>query len=73
MFMTDFMKSLAHEYWMGYLKKIIVKAFLPWVAYSLMSIIYFTHTLDRDFEDKTGAGPIMWQAGGVIILIFVAL
>ena len=23
--MTDFMKSLAHEYWMGYLKKIIVK------------------------------------------------
>ena len=50
LFQTDFLKSLTHEYWMVYLKKIIVRTLIPWVFYSALCLLYFTHTLQQDFE-----------------------
>ena len=66
------MQSLTHEYWMGYLKKIIRKALLPWVIYSILTLIYFAYTLDEDFLQADETTIIIWQALGGTILIFAA-
>ena len=72
LFQTDFMLSLANEYWMGYLKKIIVKALLPWVTYSVLSLVYFAHTLDQEFEKAEQEEIVKWKALGVSLLILVS-
>ena len=71
LFQTDFMKSLAHEYWMGYLKRIIGFTLIPWIAYSVVSLIYFAYTLDQSFESIDGADLIFWQVVALILLILV--
>ena len=58
------MKSLTHEYWMVYLKKIILRTLIPWVFYSALSLIYFAHTLSEDFESADGAVLIKWHVIG---------
>ena len=72
LFQTDFMQALTQEYWMAYLKKIIPRALLPWVSYSVLSLIYFAHTLDQDFESAEQIEHIIWQGLGAIILILVS-
>ena len=47
LFQTDFIKSLTHEYWMQFLKRIILRTFVPWLCYSTISVVYFTYTLDK--------------------------
>ena len=46
LFQTDFMRSLTHEYWTFYQRKIIYKALIPWILYSVLSLIYFAEVLD---------------------------
>ena len=41
LFQTEFIKSLTNEYWMDYKKKIILRTLIPWVAYSVLSLVYF--------------------------------
>ena len=53
------------------LKKIIKSAFIPWVTYSALSLIYFAHTLNQDFEQAEKAEVMTWQGVGVSILILV--
>ena len=60
LFQTEFMKSLTHEYWMDYLKKIILRTFIPWVAYSVLSLVYFTQTLSDDFSSVDGGEKVLW-------------
>ena len=72
LFQTEFMKSLTHEYWMGYLRKIVLRTFIPWVAYSALSLFYFAKTLDDDFETVDGGEKLFWQVIGVIILILTS-
>ena len=71
LFQTKFMQALTHEYWMQNLRKIVKIAFIPWVIYSALSVIYFAHTLSQDFEDAEKAEVITWHGLGVIILILV--
>ena len=71
LFQTDFMKSLTNEYWMVYLKKIILRTLIPWVIYSALSLVYFAHTLSEDFESADEAVPVKWQLVGVILLILI--
>ena len=71
LFQTNFMHALTHEYWMMNLKKIISRAFIPWVTYSALSLIYFAHTLNQDFEQAERAEVMTWQGVGVSILILV--
>ena len=66
------MLSLANEYWMGYLKTIIKKALLPWIAYSVLSLVYFAHTLDQEFESAEQEEIILWKAVGVSLLTLVS-
>ena len=66
------MLSLANEYWMGYLKTIIKRALLPWIAYSVLSLVYFAHTLDREFESAEQEEITLWTAVGVSLLILVS-
>ena len=66
------MQALTNEYWMLNLKKIIKIAFIPWVIYSFLSLIYFAHTLNEDFEHAERAEFMKWQGLGVFILILVA-
>ena len=54
------MQSLTHEYWMGYLKKIIRKALIPWIIYSILTLIYFAYTLDEDFLQADETTIIIW-------------
>ena len=61
LYMTDFMRSLTHEYWTYYQKKIITRALLPWLAYSIMSFFYFAEVLDPD--------SIFWLFYGMILLL----
>ena len=42
LFTTDLLKSLTHEYWTIYQRKIILRILLPWMIYSMLSILYFT-------------------------------
>ena len=65
------MLSLANEYWMGYLKTIIKRALLPWIAYSVLSLVYFAHTLDQEFEKAEQEEIVKWKALGVSLLILV--
>ena len=70
LFQSDFMQALAHEYWMGYLKKILVRAFIPWVIYSGLSLMYFSHTLRQGFEvEADRKEELKWHVIGAIILI----
>ena len=39
------MRSLTHEYWTHYQRKIIYKALIPWIFYSILSLIYFAEVL----------------------------
>ena len=57
---------------MGYLKNIIKNALLPWVAYSVLSQVYFAHTLDQNFENAEKEEVIIWKAVGVSLLILVS-
>ena len=66
------MLALANEYWMGYLKTIIKRALLPWIAYSVLSLVYFAHTLDREFESAEQEEKTLWTAVGVSLLILVS-
>ena len=71
LFQTDFLKSLTHEYWMVYLKKIIVRTLIPWVFYSALCLLYFTHTLHQNFEMLDSGAKFGWRAVGWTILVLV--
>ena len=71
LFQTEFMKSLTNEYWMDYLKKIILRTLIPWIAYSVLSLVYFARTLNEDFASVDGEELVFWQVVGVIILILI--
>ena len=58
------MKSLTNEYWMVYLKKIILRTLIPWVFHSALSLIYFAQALSEDFESVGGAVLIKWPGIG---------
>ena len=72
LFQTKFMQALNHEHWIENLRKIIKWALIPWVVYSALSLLYFAHTLNQDFEEAERAEVMSWQALGVLILILVA-
>ena len=69
LFQTQFIKSLTHEYWIDYKKKIIFRILIPWVAYSVLSLVYFAQTLNDNFASVDGGEKVFWQNVGVIILI----
>ena len=54
LFQTDFMQALTHEYWYGYLKKILWRCFLPWCLYSICSMMYFSHVLRQGYTEDAG-------------------
>ena len=69
LFMTDFMRSLTHEYWTLYQKKIIKRTLLPWLAYSIMSVFYFAEVLDPDYMEYSRNQKIFWFFYGVVLLL----
>ena len=72
LFQSDFMQALAHEYWMGYLKKILWRAFLPWVLYSVFSLMYFSHVLRQGYTEEANSGEkVKWYIVGSLIMIQV--
>ena len=67
LYQTDFMRSLTHEYWTNYQKKILYRALLPWMVWSVMSMYYFATVLSKDYE-----GEVFWQVyAGVLGLLTV--
>ena len=69
------MSSLINEYWKSCQKKIILKSLAPWIAYSIVSIIYFAKSLEAGFESIEGNELNAWRAcaGCVIILTIYQL
>ena len=52
LYKTDFMKSLTSEFWMDYLKRIIYQTLIPWIFFTILSVIYFAHALNEEFKDE---------------------
>ena len=50
LFQTDFMRSLTHEYWTSYQRKIIYKALIPWMFFSICSLCYFAEVLSKNSD-----------------------
>ena len=71
LFNTKFIQSLTHEYWMVNLKRIIKRAFIPWVTYSILSLVYFAQTLNQDFVQAERAKLMIYDGLGVLILILI--
>ena len=70
LYQTDFMRSLTHEYWTNYQTKILWRALLPWLAYSILSVIYFVQVLGRDFNEVHGDELLFWRVyGGVLAAV----
>ena len=51
LYQTDFMRSLTHEYWTEYQKKILYGPLLTWTLYSVSCLIYFSEVVLR--QDTT--------------------
>ena len=55
---TDFMRSLAHEYWPSHKRKILFGPLLSWTLYSVLCLFYFTEVLRQDSEsDRNEFSP----------------
>ena len=72
LFQSDFMLSLAHEYWVYYLKRILWKAFLPWVLYSVFSLMFFTHVLRQGYQEEAEKSEkVKWNIIGTWLMVQV--
>ena len=47
LFQTIYVQALTDEFWMKNLKKIMLRTFLPWVIYSILSVVYFAYSLNN--------------------------
>ena len=72
LFQSDFMQALAHEYWMGYLKKILWRCFMPWCLYSIFSLMYFSQVLRQGYSEDADEGEkVKWYVIGTLIILQV--
>lgn len=68
LFRTDLVRAMTNEYWTYYLRKIIVRTFLPWVAFSLTSLAYFAVYLDSSMNDERLGKSIL-----AVVVILLAI
>ena len=61
------MRSLTHEYWTFYQRKIIYKALIPWTLYSILSLIYFTEVLSPNFSTREEFDS--WDVLGLLVIL----
>ena len=61
------MRSLTHEYWTFYQRKIIYKALIPWILYSILSLIYFAEVLS--LESGSYKEFDLWDVLGLFIIL----
>ena len=67
LFQTDFMRSLTHEYWTHYQRKIIYKALIPWILFSILSLSYFAEVLSQSSETYKLFDS--WDALGLVVIL----
>ena len=67
LFQADFMRALTHQYWGKYQFKVIFAFQCPWLAYSILCLIYFAEVLNQD--NSASRHSPSWDAAAVIILI----
>ena len=65
LFQTDLLRSLTHEYWVIYQRMIILRALIPWMIFSVLSIIYFANL------NNSGEDPLYMQICGYLIILSV--
>ena len=70
LYQTDFMKSLTHEFWTKYQQKILYRALLPWLCFSILSIFYFARVLNQEFQQVDGGEKTAWKVYGGILTAF---
>ena len=61
------MRSLTHEYWTFYQRRIIYRALIPWILYSILSLIYFAYVLSPSAESYKEFD--MWDILGLLIIL----
>lgn len=64
------MKSLTHEFWTKYQQKILYRALLPWLCFSILSIFYFARVLNQEFQQVDGGEKTAWKVYGGILTAF---
>ena len=67
LYQTDFMRSLTHEYWTFYQRKIIYRALIPWIIYSILGLIYFTEVLSAN--SGTHKEFDAWDVLGILVIL----
>ena len=64
------MRSLTHTYWGKYQFKVIFAFQFPWLAYSILCLIYFAEVLHKDSASSEESEPSSnWDVAAVLILI----
>ena len=61
------MRSLTHEYWTIYQRKIILWALIPWILYSILSLIYFAEALSPDSGSYNEFDS--WDVIGLLVIL----
>lgn len=47
---TEFLRALTNEFWHIYKLPIVLRAFVPWILYSTLSMVYFAKVLNPSFD-----------------------
>ena len=69
LFQTIFINSLTQENWIRYLMKIVLVTFLPWLSYTISSVIYFAYSLDDRNKYNDGGRSTVWIVVELVIII----
>ena len=72
LFQTIFINSLTQENWNRYLKKIFMVTFLPWLSYTILSVIYFAYSLDDRNKYNDGGRSTEWIIVEYVIILQIA-
>lgn len=69
LFNTEFLRAITNEYWDIYKPPILIRAFIPWVLYSSLSIGYFAKVLDPGFDYKTEEKAAFWKFSAIVVIL----
>ena len=66
------MRALTNEYWTKYLRQIFYELFVPWIAFSVLSLFYFALAFDQDFEPQKGDKHVILDTIGITVVVLAA-
>ena len=69
---TEFLRALTNEFWHIYKLPIVLRAFVPWILYSTLSMVYFAKVLNPSFDYQTEKNANLWRVLAIIVILLTA-